>query len=140
LWLDAVSFFFFFLLEVDDNDLLLATKVVGGVLLPASDTVLLPGEVDFLCDEEVDVHFVVTALEALAAVLLPNFVLFAASGSVLDVGTPTTSIAVMIAVFLLATAICLSLFSPLVNLLVGLLTIFGFCRIFCYNKSLRGLH
>ena len=110
------------LCEADAPDILL----VCVVLSPASDKVLLLGEVvllcednapeavlllgeeDFLFDEEVDVRFLVTALEALNAVLLP-------SGSVLESCTSATSGSVNIAAFLPAAAIRLSLFSALLR-------------------------
>jgi hypothetical protein len=120
------------LCEADAPDILLVCVVLspasdkvlllGEVVLLCEDNapeaVLLLGEVEFLFDEEVDVRFLVTALEALNAVLLP-------SGSVLESCTSATSGSVNIAAFLPAAAIRLSLFSALVNVFLDLFAIFG---------------
>jgi hypothetical protein len=115
------------LFPVSDEVLLLG-EVVLLCKDDAPEAVLLLGEVEFLFDKEVDVRFLVTALEALKAVLLP-------SGSVLDSGTSATSCSVNIAAFLPAAAIRLSLFSALVNVFLDLLAIFGVLFSNCHKSA-----
>jgi hypothetical protein len=126
--LDTNSFlFFFFLLEVLVG--FIATNDVC-CFLGSTESVVLPGDPDFLCDGEVDVRFSVTALEALTAVLLPDLVLPAASVSVPTSGSSTARGGVNMAVFLVAAAARRSLFSAFVNVfLIRLGAIFGFCFI-----------